>query len=289
MRCFDPELQSRALDRFIDRGLSGAIAEIGAVRPTFRAGVVIAATPGRTFFVGDVHGMYALLDEALTEVGFDVEQDQLLMVGDLVDRGHRSLDTLALLDSPCIHSAVGNHELIWLNVLTGATSGADGARYLLNCGGLELLESLLDTDDLEAFIQGQLRLIGKMHYSMVYAHEGRTIGVTHAEPPEPWTTGRMMGRTAWEGNYIWNRDRFDPRQRSLRGHPITGVDAVVCGHTPASTVRTVSNVVCIDTGAFALDGSVTLLQPQAVLNAVENLNKPDPQWLEIPDFLRREP
>lgn len=42
---------------------------------------------GRDFVVGDLHGYYAELMQALEQVSFDFTQDRLLAVGDLINRG----------------------------------------------------------------------------------------------------------------------------------------------------------------------------------------------------------
>ena len=42
---------------------------------------------GRDFVVGDVHGCFRTLEQALGQVGFDRERDRLFSVGDLVNRG----------------------------------------------------------------------------------------------------------------------------------------------------------------------------------------------------------
>ena len=42
---------------------------------------------GRDLAVGDIHGYFALLQQALNRVGFDPVCDRLFSVGDLTDRG----------------------------------------------------------------------------------------------------------------------------------------------------------------------------------------------------------
>ena len=44
-------------------------------------------TNGRDFFVGDIHGCFYLLDEAMLRVGFDERGERRVSVGDLIDRG----------------------------------------------------------------------------------------------------------------------------------------------------------------------------------------------------------
>ena len=44
-------------------------------------------TQGRDFLIGDLHGYYQALMQALEEVAFDPDTDRLISVGDLIDRG----------------------------------------------------------------------------------------------------------------------------------------------------------------------------------------------------------
>ena len=46
------------------------------------------------YVVGDLQGCYEPLVRLLTEVNFDPANDQLWLVGDLVNRGKQSLETL---------------------------------------------------------------------------------------------------------------------------------------------------------------------------------------------------
>src|SRR5690606_22202975 len=67
-------------------------------------------TAGRDFAVGDIHGHFSKLAEALRSVGFDPERDRLFSVGDMVDRGPESERALEWLHQPWFHAVRGNHE-----------------------------------------------------------------------------------------------------------------------------------------------------------------------------------
>jgi hypothetical protein len=47
-----------------------------------------ANTRGRDFVVGDIHGTFYVLEQALAAVGFDPARDRVICVGDLIDRDH---------------------------------------------------------------------------------------------------------------------------------------------------------------------------------------------------------
>ena len=74
-------------------------------------------TQGRDYIVGDLHGCVGYLDTLMWYVGFDPSTDRLFSVGDLVDRGPDSPDTLELLKASWFYPVMGNHDAMLLAVL----------------------------------------------------------------------------------------------------------------------------------------------------------------------------
>lgn len=73
------------------------------------------------YAVGDIQGCYDPLSRLLDKVAFDPSKDTLLCVGDLVNRGPKSLKTLRLLKSlenQCV-SVLGNHDIHLLSMMYG--------------------------------------------------------------------------------------------------------------------------------------------------------------------------
>ncbi len=73
------------------------------------------------YAVGDIQGCYDPLSRLLDQVNFDQSKDTLLCVGDLVNRGPKSLKTLKLLKSleNQVVSVLGNHDIHLLSMLYG--------------------------------------------------------------------------------------------------------------------------------------------------------------------------
>ena len=74
--------------------------------------------PYRQVYVfGDLHGCYDALQASLQANAFDPEQDLLISVGDLTDRGAQNIECLELLTQPWFLAVQGNHELMAINFL----------------------------------------------------------------------------------------------------------------------------------------------------------------------------
>lgn len=74
-----------------------------------------------TYLIGDVHGCYDELIALLKQVDFTHGQDTLWLTGDLVARGHGSLDVLRFVKSlgDSVRMVLGNHDLHLLAVFAG--------------------------------------------------------------------------------------------------------------------------------------------------------------------------
>lgn len=64
----------------------------------------------RTIFIGDVHGCLDELQELLHLIAFDPILDRCIIVGDLVDRGPHSANTVKWCRGNNIESVLGNHD-----------------------------------------------------------------------------------------------------------------------------------------------------------------------------------
>lgn len=93
-----------------------------------------------TYAIGDIQGCYDSLQRLLERCAFDPATDRLWLVGDLVNRGPKSLATLRLIKSlgPAALTVLGNHDLYLLMVAEG------GAKFR---GKDDTLQEILDAPD----------------------------------------------------------------------------------------------------------------------------------------------
>lgn len=194
---------------------------------------------GRDFFVGDLHGAYDKFNDALKAVNFDESVDRIFSVGDLIDRGSKSLACLKLIDRPWFHAILGNHEEFMLaypnmfDVWMG--NGGHWATPLIDTGEIWKWQERLT----------QLPLVIE-----VEAKWGK-VGVVHAESAPSW----LHNSEAFRNDNLWARKKHYAKDETR----IKDIDVVVVGHTPQQDVKVLGNVVYIDTGACWSDGKVTLM------------------------------
>ncbi|WP_250493123.1 metallophosphoesterase [Caballeronia sp. GAWG1-1] len=204
---------------------------------------------GRDFVVGDLHGCVDALRYLLREIGFDGARDRLFSVGDLIDRGTDSLAAIDLIDKTWFYPVMGNHEESLIAVATGTMRRE--AWYAI--GGA--WAQTLGHDQLEALAIRLARLplvrivgSGARRFNVLHAEFfGSDADLDTADFSDQARTDMLWGRGLALGS-------VDPaRQR--------GLSPTYCGHTPQRVVKQVGAQIFIDTGAFASEGRLTIVQP----------------------------
>ncbi|MCV9878627.1 metallophosphoesterase [Brenneria izbisi] len=201
----------------------------------------------KIFVVGDIHGCYQLLLDALNARKFDRQTDLLISVGDLIDRGPDSLACLALLDKPWFTAVCGNHEQMAREALN------EGNRWLWARNGGSWYTGLSDVDKrLAADLIAQtanLPLIIDVNIA------SRNYVIAHADyPAEDYAFGRQVD----EDELVWGRNRIT-RAMAGAGNNITGAHLFIFGHTPLHKPLIFFNQLYIDTGAV-FGGRLTLIE-----------------------------
>ena len=123
------------------------------------------------YVIGDVQGCYDSLQQLLQRVAYKPQQDQLWFVGDLVNRGTKSLETLRFVKSlqNCV-CVLGNHDLHLLAVAYGHA----------DCAEIDTLDDILAAPDREELLTW-LRKRPLLHHD-----ESRQLTMVHAGLAPEW-------------------------------------------------------------------------------------------------------
>lgn len=213
-------------------------------------------TKGRDLIVGDIHGCYTKLGAALRTVGFDPDKgDRLFSVGDLVDRGPESIDAMNFLACDFVHAIAGNHEDMAVRWPNG---NMDADNYRANGGGWMIaldretqreIAATLSALPIAIELDTEHGLIGIVHAECPLASWPDFIALLEAEDTPNGKRNGLIDMAQWSRGRI--ESGFDGE--------ITGVRAVVVGHTPLERMTSLGNTLFIDTMGWRPNGSFTIL------------------------------
>ncbi len=208
---------------------------------------------GRLWAVGDIHGCYNLLMTRLKEIGFDFENDLLVAVGDLVDRGTQNIECIELLSKPWFTSVRGNHEDLCIGGLHNESYKrchiANGGEWFYMLDGQAMYNIAKTFAELPVVLE--------------ISHNGKKFGFVHGhieqnnwdEFKETFTQEPTAFRDPSE-LAMWGRDRLD-EDKNQYTH-VSGIDTVILGHTVTQKPCKRDNCYWIDTGAVHW-GTMTIL------------------------------
>ena len=201
----------------------------------------------RIWVVGDIHGCRRELDALLEQHQFDRQQDLLISVGDIIDRGPDSLGCLALLKEPWFRCVRGNHEEMALSALQGqkmALWQMNGGDWFFRLRGAALIatrHALQRCRELPLILHLQL---GE-----------RIVVIAHADyPAREYALNKPLD---WQ-QVVWSRQRLEGMESGEEAG-IRGAEAFYFGHTPLKQPLTIANLHYIDTGAV-FGNHLTMLQ-----------------------------
>jgi protein phosphatase len=209
--------------------------------------------------IGDVHGCAGELQALLVQLGYDVRWEgagpdrrcvtrtpagrRAVFLGDYVDRGPKSLDTLRLVtsmvDSGQALGVLGNHDARFVRWL-------DGRNVQMTHGLAETADQMRHATP--SFRQQVQRFLDSLPFHLWL--DGGALAVAHAGIRRD-----MLGLTTSAtrafclyGDTTGERDEFGFPVRRNWAVRYSGTAAIVYGHTPIVTPEWVNNTICIDTG-----------------------------------------
>ena len=223
----------------------------------------------RILVIGDIHGEWDKFRSLYQNIRFNPPEDLLVFLGDYVDRGPKSLETLAWMrrrrNHPHIVMLRGNHDQMMLDYYTdketqktmgGAFVARDfGGSWMRNGGGAtdRALRAfarkagaggrVTEQEAMDAF----LRFVGGLRLWFRIEAGGKTFVFCHAgiRPGVPMEEQKPT-------DLLWIRKDFID---GYTGDPAAGDPVVVAGHTRAQIINGGSapiirkNMMLLDTGA----------------------------------------
>ncbi|MEE9420113.1 MAG: metallophosphoesterase family protein [Desulfatiglandaceae bacterium] len=210
----------------------------------------------RVFIVGDIHGCLGMLERLMEKVSWQPERDQLIFLGDYIDRGGNSkgvVDYLVELkrSSPNVQFIIGNHEVMLLDYLAGRNRDL----YFANAGHTTLRSYM------EARPVGEEVLIPQEHMEFYYSLkpyiEAEDYYVVHA--------GFRPGvdpREQTLEDMVWIREPFIYSDYDFG-------KKVIFGHTPFQRPLVMENKFGLDTGAVYGNRLTCLELPEIIFHSVE--------------------
>lgn len=224
---------------------------------------------GRDFVVGDIHGMFSVLEMLLEQVAFDPSRDRLFSVGDLIDRGPESYRSLEFLAYEWFHAVQGNHERM---LIEAVENPEDMHNWVSNNGGAWWRE--IDEPTRHVF----RKAVESLPVAIEVESANGLVGIVHADIPVDTTWPAFFDRMA-EDPYllyfaVWSRGRLKRAELTGEVPPVEGVDLMVVGHTPLRRATQIENIYYLDTAAAysneIADAKLTMLQfhPTFKLNQI---------------------
>lgn len=257
-----------ALFRRLFGGKVSNEAQIRGAGPDFTAPLA----PERTLAViGDVHGCDDLLARLIDKLDARGPADMTIVtVGDYVDRGEQSRETLDRLEREAATGRMicltGNHEAMLLEFIDRPTEL--GARWLRN-GGLQTLASygiggVSDTASPDVLMQARDRFVESLGPKIDWLRElpdrfqSGNVAVVHAAAnPEATIEAQENRHLIWGHRWFFDRNRAD------------GI-WVVHGHTIVPEVEAHRGRIGVDTGAYATGRlSAAVISPDGQLGIVQ--------------------
>ncbi len=127
-----------------------------------------------TYIIGDLHGCYDSLLKLLKHIKYNKKQDTLWFVGDIINRGPKSLECLRFVKALGKKGkmVLGNHDFYLLATSTGTK------RYQSKSDTLQDILQAPDRDELINWLR---------HQPLLVRHEFLPIVMVHAGIPPQWS------------------------------------------------------------------------------------------------------
>lgn len=196
----------------------------------------------RRFVIGDIHGKYKKLKRVLQKSNFDFDNDMLISLGDIVDRGKNVKECFDLLFT--IKNLIvvrGNHEDWCLNYYNKNRYYYYDIYQWLDYGEPTIKSFGEDYRIYIDFIEKTPKYF--MLENKLFVH----AGVCLDKPIELMDDYDLM----WNRGFVLNLKALGKTNELY--------NEIYIGHTIQTDVLNIKNVWMVDTGSYKEDGKITML------------------------------
>ncbi|WP_042454033.1 metallophosphoesterase family protein [Neobacillus dielmonensis] len=227
----------------------------------------------RKLAISDVHGQLTALNHLLDAAKFNPTQDQLVFLGDLIDRGPDSVGVIKFVKQlqenhpENIFVILGNHEIMLRRYIFGGSS-----HMWLQYGGLKVIEEMKtlfagETDRNDHLVWLANLPLAYMDENYLYVHAGMDVSCPIHKQHED-STFMALDTMYTVDDVVLNK--------------AIGKRIIVHGHTPYSSVYQAGRFISCDTGASVLqNGQLSLVDVTNGLYYCNNTQSPDVTQLPI--------
>lgn len=199
-----------------------------------------------TYVVGDIQGCFKPLKKLLKKVGFNRDSDKLWCVGDLINRGPRSLETLRFLHDmdDATEIVLGNHDLHFIAMHEDCAPARNK----------DTLVKLLDAPDCQE-LSDWLRTKRLAHHECLETDRGlEDFLMIHAGVAPRWSLQRTLDLAAEVEHALQGPAYKDYLTEIYGDEPIRWFDKI----KGQDRLRTITNYLtrirfCDDIGSLRLD------------------------------------
>ena len=210
----------------------------------------------KVFIIGDLDGHFSHFQIALNNAGFKPNQDTLICLGDVIDRGSDNLQILEFLKEIDAYMVLGNHEHMMIEAIL---DNNEHAKKLWNKNGGQWHKSISNN-----VLINQCEWLLKQPLSIILQYKGYKIGISHTVPVR-WRWGHVNKNTSEiVTSLLWDRELFK-KKTTLIHH---GVDFSIHGHNSTQTPLWIGNSYHIDTSFY---GKPTAIELTSTINKFINL------------------